>query len=362
MSEIIIIIKGSLDKAVPIISIAKNFNANNHNVRILCGCISPMLKENFRNTGISITSLNINENDGKNPFSQKIRSWVSFRIGVKRFLKTAEYEYLYIATGDTAIDLKGIYDKSKYILHLRELYDSSPLYMKLLEKIARRAYKVVVPELNRAYLYYHFLKLDTVPSIIVNRPFDHPRTRKMDIDFLDPEIQTKIKTKKNIIYQGPIARERDLTKLVEASLEWNSNEYNLILLGKDYGMLDVYRKINPNILHIPFVSPPLHLNITSWAYIGVIAYDLKSLNTIYCAPNKVWEFSGFGIPVLGSCNPGLFSSIGYFNAGKLVDFYNCDKIINGIDFIINNYDIMRKNAVKMYDNAELNINELLNNS
>ena len=361
MKNILFICKGPLDKAVPIISIAQAFTSEGNDVEIICGNISDELKEELIKAGLKILSLDLDEPGSNNLLSQicgKIYHWLTFRQKTKRILAEKSPDFLYLATADTAIALRGLYSKYKYILHLRELYDKQPHYMKLLRKPAQQAYAVAVPEENRAYLYYNYLDLKKIPTVIPNKPFYHPRHARMDIEFLDPKIQHEIRSKKNIIYQGPIHIERNLTALIKASVI--IEDYNIILMGKDFGLIDAYRKINPNVIHIPFVRPPLHLNITSWAHIGVITYDFNSLNTIYCAPNKIWEFTGFNVPILGNLNPGIKYTIGQAGAGVIVDFEDEEAIIKGIRSIEENYGQIQDHAKAFYDTITADrINQLI---
>lgn len=355
MKKILFICKGTLDKAIPIISIAQAFYAGGHNVEVVCGNISSLLKEELKAAGLSILSLNLVDPENGiqtgNVF-EKLYKWAMFRWKTKRILTKKTPDLLYLATADTAIALRGLFSNFKYVLHLRELYDELPHYMKLLRKPSQQAHRVVVPEENRAYLYYHFLNLKKIPTVIPNKPFNHPRQVKMNIEFLDSNLQSRIAERKNILYQGPIHAERNLGKLIEASAMLK--DYNVILMGQDYGWIDAYSKINPNIIYIPFIGPPLHLNITSWAHIGVITYDFHSLNTIYCAPNKIWEFTGFKIPILGNRNPGLLYTIGAARAGIIVDFEDKKAILDGIQTIEDNYDKIQDNAYAFYNSVEPN--------
>jgi hypothetical protein len=361
MKKILFICKVKLDKAVPIINIAQALNAEGNEIEIICSKISDGLENTLEKSGIKILSIGLDEPNSHNILFLaflKLQYWLTFRSKVKKILSQKSVEILYIATADTAIALRGILNRYKYILHLRELHDRQPHYMKLIKKPAKQAYKVVVPEINRAYLYFNYLNLRELPIVIPNKPFYHPMKLKMDICFLNKELQRRINSKKNIIYQGPIAPERDLTELIKASKMLH--EYNLILMGQDAGMLDKYLKINPNIIHISFLSPPLHLNVTSWAYIGVITYGFNSLNTIYCAPNKVWEFTGFNIPILGNLNPGIRYTIGHARAGVIVDFENYKEILYGILEIEKNYDNFQTNANLFYNSYNADrINELI---
>ncbi|MBN2569931.1 MAG: hypothetical protein JXB42_10930 [Deltaproteobacteria bacterium] len=353
MKQLLFVCKGLLDKAVPIISIAQAFCAEGHRVEVVCSNISDALKKDLTGAGLIILSLDLDAPDNGNRIGgvfEKLHHWAMFRWRTKRILAQKTPDLLYLATADTAIALRGLVSHFKYVLHLRELYDEQPHYMKLLRKPAQQAHRVVVPEENRAYLYYKFLNLREVPTVIPNKPFYHPRQQKMNIAFLDPELQSRIAGKKNILYQGPIHPERNLGKLIRVSTILE--DYNVILMGQDFGLIDLYRKTNLAIIHIPFVRPPLHLNITSWAHIGVITYDFRSLNTIYCAPNKSWEFAGFRIPVLGNRNPGLVYTVGAAKAGVIVDFEDEKSILDGIRYIENNYARIQDHADAFYNGVD----------
>ena len=155
--------------------------------------------------------------------------------------------------------------------------------------------------------------------------------------------------KKVILYQGYIQRNRNLDKICEACS--NDDDYKVVLMGKgDEGYLSELKANFPNILHIPFVNPPEHLTITSYAYIAIVKYDYKSLNMIFCAPNKTWEYTGFGIPVLGNEIPGLENTIGKFKAGICTNLDDVDCVKKAISQISNNYDEYSKNA-KLYFNS-----------
>ncbi len=355
MNNIVFLLKGYLQNAVPIINIAQYFNALNNNVKIICGYSSKEQADELLKKGIEVYSLNIQEKNVNNIFKilYKITYWIYFRYRANKMLKKeSDVDFLYVSTADTAIVLRGLFEKKyKYFLHLRELHDANPYYMKLIRKSAQLAYKVIVPEGNRAYLYYNFLKLNQVPTVIPNKPFSHPRKKQMDINFLEPEIQQKIKSKKNIIYQGPLHSERNLSELLKVLK--NNNEYNVILMGKDHGMLKKYKKINSNIIYISFISPPLHLNITSWAHIGIITYDDKSLNTIYCAPNKIWEFAGFGIPILSSPNLGVKNFITVNKIGVLANYSKVNEIKQAILNISQQYSLYSKNSYQLYDSIDV---------
>tara|TARA_B100000029_G_scaffold512544_1_gene609477 strand:+ start:315 stop:1424 length:1110 start_codon:yes stop_codon:yes gene_type:complete len=354
--RIFMICKGQLDKAIPIISLSQAFKNNKYDVSIICSNISSPLERYMSKNNIVVKSLNLKvDMSNKGLLSKikfKINHWFQFRYKVKFFLKSiSNTDLLYISTADTAISLKGLIKEHTYFIHLRELYDEFPIYMKLLKKIVNNASQVIVPEQNRAYIYYNLFNLKEIPKVIPNKPFTHLRNKKLDIDKLvNAKNAQKIKNKKNILYQGPLRQERDISNLVEAV---NANdEFNLILMGKDQGMLSKYKLLNKDIIHIDFVSPPNHLNITSWAHIGIVGYDLKSLNTIYCAPNKIWEYSGFSIPMIYNINPGLTYILDKWNAGVCIDFNKKNAINNAISMIDSDYEKFSNNSKIFYESFD----------
>lgn len=352
--KIQVICKGLFDKAVPIINISQALNASGHSLSIVCGSISDGLNKELTGLGIEVTSLSVKDSFVSNRvlmLLSKLKSWIDFRFKASKEITKQKSDLLYIATADTAIALRGKLGSSSYILHLRELYDKEPHYIWLFAKSAKAAKHVIVPEINRAYIYYSTLNLNKVPLVIPNKPFYHPRRKRQDISFLDTEIQLSLKAKKIILYQGPIHVERNLEKLVIACRELP--DYNLVLLGQDYGLIEEYFQLNPEIIYISYVSPPLHLNVTSWADIGIVSYDMKSLNTIYCAPNKVWEYSGYGVPVLCSENPGLQDIVKQFDAGVSVSFEDPCMIRSAIRSLESDYYKKSNNAVKFYDSIKI---------
>ena len=77
------------------------------------------------------------------------------------------------------------------------------------------------------------------------------------------------------------------------------------------------------------------------------------MNHLFCAPNKTWEYSGFGIPTLGNDLPGLEYSIGSAGAGRCVDFDDKDAIIEAIKDIDNKYEEYSSNATKFYNSFDV---------
>lgn len=272
-------------------------------------------KSDYRVAFISTTTSQLKGPDGKftefinsTPSSRNplVKAWqyLSFRFFAIRTLEqhANESDTVWYASLDTALALWGssIYQRFAYILQLHELYDTHPRRLSMIAPIARRAKEVVVPEINRAGILQVWLGLQRRPTIIPNKPYHHPRQRFMEpTTELTRKTLQKYKTDKSVIlYQGHIGGDRNLLPLAEAMKALPDCE--LWLMGQDHGFVDSLLKVNSNIKYLGYIPAPLHLEITSQASIGIISYDLINLNNLYCAPNKIWEYTGFGIPVIAN--------------------------------------------------------------
>jgi hypothetical protein len=208
------------------------------------------------------------------------------------------------------------------VLHLRELYDTVPYYQKHLREYARRARVVVVPEQSRAAIYRSWYDLDRTPAILPNKPLEHPRSRRLPISSAEASavLGSLPADARIVMYQGIIHADRDL-RPVGRAVENLGDPWRFVVVGQDQGFLDNLRTACPRMVHIPFVPPPYHLEVASHAHIGVLAYTFENLNNVFCAPNKIWEYAGFGLPMLGNDVPGL-NVVEQFGAGLCVDFNN----------------------------------------
>lgn len=342
MDNILIVYRSHIDRAAPIISIAKTLINSGYRVSWL----SPHDQSYDFNCGISIVH---------KPFRLRNNSFISKKIndliwGFEVFKTMRRFDRAYIVGADTIIStfLSRFLNIEVYY-HLRELHDKNFLYMFLLKKILPKNAKVIVPEINRAHLYKHFLNLSSLPYVLPNMALKQSaikENKKYDLP------------NKFILYQGAIHKERDLTKICHSILNLDDN-ISLVCLGRDFGMLNVYKSIlKERLVHINHIAPPNHLLITKLALAGIAVYDKKSLNTIYCAPNKLWEYTSNGVPIISSDNPSMIYDIKVNGIGVII---NDNDTVEGLSHKITNMLSRRKdysiNCVKFYKS---NINEYNN--
>ena len=113
-----------------------------------------------------------------------------------------------------------------------------------------------------------------------------------------------------------------------------------------------------NAFVLPFVPAPGHLAVTSHATVGLAFYSeetedfFKRLNPIYCAPTKIYEYAGFGIPTLGNRLPGLLDTIERAGAGICCDL-TVDSILDAADRLINDIEAFSQRATAFFDGTDL---------
>lgn len=248
----------------------------------------------------------------------------------------------------------------RYNLHLFELvekvtYIGSHWTFGLdLAKLAHYAHKVIVCEYNRAQITQAWLKLTELPLVISNKPVDSTFERNSDITKSDEakDLIKKLVNKKLILYQGVVDAERPIETIASAVEELSDDYVFMVMTGSDCSHLRKYSKT----VILSYITAPYHLEVTSHAFIGILIYTpvygtfTSPLNSIYCAPNKLFEFSQFGIPMLGNDIPGLRYTISYNNMGCCIPSFSLENFKNAISNITVNYDVYSENAKKFYYN------------
>ena len=110
---------------------------------------------------------------------------------------------------------------------------------------------------------------------------------------------------------------------------------------------------------------PKHLHLLKYAYIGLLPYQpgnstrpyISELNALYCAPNKIFEYSGYGIPMIGTDVIALKQPFEKYDMGLCIKDFSSNEIIKAIKNIENRYDEMARNCKRYYQ--DINLDNLL---
>jgi len=251
--------------------------------------------------------------------------------------------------------------KVKYIFSCHELYDHSKFFKLIVKKFMLNSSLNIVPEYNRAQIFRQWFQLEKTPFILPNRTtFVFEKLNKINADKYDIEklinISKEIKDQANgrrvVLYQGMIDKNRQIDKVVTA-IQKSSDKFFFVLMGEKNEYANVLKKILPELYCVDYVPAPFHLNITQIANIGFLAYDYSRLNHIFCAPNKMFEYSMFGLPMICNDVSGLSSTVGVAQAGLCVDFSSVDIIVSALRQLDKNYEEFRTNSLKFYNTVDI---------
>ena len=263
--------------------------------------------------------------------------------------------------------------QNKHVMQLMELLEFCPVAMQLpiikfpIDKYARNAWKTVVPEINRAYIQQILWKQTKTPYVLPNKSY------YLEPGEITPEVNDAInimrqEKRKIILYMGIFSPDRDMESFIKA-VDILKEDYCLMAIGRISDVMkdkaDYIINRNNNFHYLGFFNPPNHLHFLQYAHIGLTpykpTYDIKyasPLNSLYCAPNKIFEYAGFGVPMIGTNVLGLKTPFEQYGIGVCCDNLNETSIVNAIKNIEARYEEMSENCKKFYQSVDLD--EIIN--
>lgn len=371
MKKILIIHKNIIENEPPTQMVIQHLTDLGYDVRVITLGLNGYWKDEFSKRGVVYKDLGMSDfvTSKKRSFSSKIKVWLQYRKAVIKELSlyNDDESIVWFVDADSIAPLlfSKIFNNIKYVMHILEMYDHSYFYRYVLNKYIKRAKRLIVCEENRAAIFNVWFKPKKYPAVLPNKPY-----RLLDnahsVDFLQekhPELYNVLMDKhsKVILYQGVISPDRDLSFILKAINEMPEN-FIPVLMGRDFNMLNHYKEICTRLIHISFIPAPQHLYITALARIGILMYDPLSLNQIFCAPNKIFEYSGYGIPMVGNNIPGLSFPFQKFSCGKIFspakNTIEMKKIIEEIDSNFEKYSHGAKTLFSSVNNEKI-IREVL---
>ena len=247
----------------------------------------------------------------------------------------------------------------KNVMQLMELVDHYYYYKGHIElnidEIARKSWKVVVPEINRSYIQQVLWNLPKRPYVLPNKAFDL-KWGDLEADTVEALEVIKKEQRNVLLYLGGIWPDRDLEVFAKAALQLNN--YALYVIGSVYSETSkahIKKLVGQYpVVYLGGFTAPQHLAFLKYAHIGLLpykpvkGYNTSVLNALYCAPNKIYEYAGFGIPMIGSDVAGLRLPFEEFKIGFTCDTNDVDSVIYDIQCIENNYEEMSANCISFY--------------
>ncbi len=354
--EITFILKGDFEALPPMLPRLIEISQMGIKCNLICTRMKKSTRDLLDNVNVKCRETLHRESFIGKP--NRIFDWLGFKRACKKIMKRdfPDSDMLYVCSADTALCLNSFLRNYEYVLQSNELYDTLPMYRNGIKKYARNAKAFVVPEICRANICMHWYDLKKKPYVIPNIPYVLSCEKNQNIsDSVAKQIIDEISDKKILIYQGHIdSKDRSLSVIAEALKKINNNEYVLLVMGRNHnGSYEKLKEIYSGVYYIPFIPAPYHLEVTSHAYIALLSYDRVSMNNLFCAPNKIFEYSSLGVPMLGNDIPGLIYTISYEKMGKCASYNDVDMVADAIKEIEENYNYFSENAKQFFEKNDL---------
>ena len=274
----------------------------------------------------------------------------NMRKGLKEYRKG---DLIIIGTADAALYSFPLYFKKRFAICLLEMHEKQPKLQRFLKYICNKANAVICCEVNRARYAQFKWNLDQRPFVISNKPYGFLRsTGKLSEE--SNRVISQIKGRKAILYQAWHIHQTDVIINLLRALALINEDVALVIMGIVDPCVNKssLESIYSNIIWAGHIPAPKHLEVTKRIDIGVAMYSETSLNNLFCAPNKTFEYSSFGKPILCNDIPGLVETIGLKKAGICVNWNSPQAIADGIRIILSNYDEYSRNAKNFHEKED----------
>lgn len=353
MKNVIYVVKSLLHTYPPCVTQIRLLNKAGVHVEVLFGSCKDTVTNIFDTENIPYKELK----DERGKFSgvlDKINNYYCFRRSLRKELRNRDLKdtIIWFGTAETLLTMKGALSGIEYAVSLLELLDDRPFRMWLLKDLVRKAQFIVSCEETRAYIMRAWWKLKELPYVMPNKPYDNPQVFKEVTDSDAISLLKKIGDKKIIIYQG-IIKEKGILENIAKAINELPSDYVLLLMGADpENIIPEIKKITDRV-YTGWVTAPNHLQVTSKAYIGLVYYKAdSSLNRAYCAPNKIYEYGAFGVPMLANDIPGLKNTVGSCGAAVCSNM-SVEEIVKSVHEITDKYELMQKASRSFYESTNI---------
>ena len=369
--RIIVVCFLHLDEIPPVITILKVLSSKYNVLYIGVDDLNDRFRTLFGSNISFINILGIEEpkEEGLIGKVKRFLYWKIYRLKQRKAASIIEKEYkksdlVWIQHEYTLMGMRRIH--VPYYLTMYELHQD--LYKKKSELINRikRANKVIVPEYTRAHIVQACAGLNCLPLVIQNKPFEYDnRQIYLPDNPMDNIVHIAHASNKMVVlYSGIFLRERKLDTFIESVAKLN-DKFVMVFVGRKSEYLDELLSKYRNVIYLGFYNPPQHLSIIEKSDIGILTYvaNNNSINPVFCAPNKIWEYARFGKPMICNDIPGLKYTVEYNKMGYCCDINSVDDICRKLEQIYNHYSILSKNASLYYlkVNIEKDICKVLEN-
>lgn len=167
-----------------------------------------------------------------------------------------------------------------------------------------------------------------------------------------------------VVYAGVVTRSRKVAELAQ-SVSALAPKYKLLIVGKGDAINEIkaIAASNPHLV-AAFTGPVPYKAlgaILSKCDVGFVYYPINTLNNIFCASNKVYEYASVSLPMISSTNPTISEELTLNHIGV-----SSDNFVEALNVLYKNLDEYKKACVDYTkanpwkNDAALLLNEILN--
>lgn len=264
-----------------------------------------------------------------------------------RFNLIHKYERVYLYTFELFAIAIAILGKPKNLYIIYHQYEMvlpdeinmlDKFYLAYIQKKWEKVDMAIFPEVNRMLYFQNILS-----EFKENQFFLLPNSNNNTVDQNKAKLE---KAKIRVMHIGALGPEHHIHSVIETIKALPEDKFEFYFVGNiTKEVLDKLQTITQsNIFTLPQVRHNELHELYSSADIGLILYRNDTLNTTFCAPNKLYEFWSYGIPVIGDKLPGLVSVFNDPLQGVLVKMDDSNQIK---DAIISLSKIDKSNKLKI---------------
>lgn len=335
---------------------AKSLVKNNYEVTIRCYWDSNLLKKENHND-INIERVLYTSRAHKKNLFHKIYLLMVFLFSAFKNSKSFDFIHCHdlqnlpigvLLKWLNRTNQKVIYDSHEYQIEQSGKPKWLRPFLKCLERFFIQYVDHVITVSDSIANEYSRLYNITKPTVILNCP-PYQETNKQDLF----RIKFGISDESVIfLYQGGFSRNRGIEDILETFSQIDDPRKVIVFMG--YGVLEAEIKIaadsHENIFYHEAVSQDVLLDYTASADVGILTYQNTCLNHYYCSPNKFFEYTMAGLPIIASDLYELSRLINKYDNGYLVkngSSQDLKKCVESIDH--NGIAVKRQNALGMRD-------------
>jgi len=357
-------------KYPPIITLINNLRSRGERLIIVGYCSNVSLVNSWLESGFIYKEALGDVNSEILP--KKILHFIRYRKVFNRIIESyfsGEIAKVWFFGSSAVFILHGnVKTTNSIVYHLETPHFKVPIKYRLISptinyiETMRSAKMHVACEYNRACITKYFFGLKELPVIVPNKNTQSESINKENLTEYD--VLKKIEGKKAILYQGIFNYpERRLDELCE-SVDYLPNDFVVVLMGGGEGFIRLKEKYaSSRVLFQNYVPFPDHMRITKSCFIGFLSYfpepgNINSvLNTLYCAPNKIYEYACMGLPFISNDLPAIRKIEKEDKCCVCVSSYTAESIASAILKINDSYDTYSRNAKEFYENENITIFE-----